>query len=452
MFRLAWPLSVAEMGWVLMNFVDLAFIGRVGPTAMAAIAIGNAVFIAFGIIASGSLLSLDALVSQSYGAGRNDECHRYLWAGLAFCFPAAIVLILIFVFIGPMLGRAGYSEEVISQVTVYLRALAWGIPPLMAYFAMRRYLQGLHLVGIIPFALFSANVINAVFDYVFIYGHFGVPAMGARGSGLATSLARYFMFGVLAFYILYKSRQRGVRIFHYASSALDFARVGEVLRLGLPAAGQIALEVGVFSASTLIAGRISAHAVASHQIALEMASFTFMVPLGIASATAVRVGHAIGRRDLAAATLSGWTGAVLSLFWMTFTALCFWIIPRPLVSIFTIDPAVTATAVTLLGVAAIFQLFDGLQVVLIGALRGTADTRTAMILNIVCWWIVAMPVSVWLCFNMGLGVVGIWIGLCVGDILIALLLGVAWHRRMQRLTREGISDSIAEAAEAAASE
>ncbi len=451
-FRLAWPLAVAEMGWMLMNFVDLAFIGRVGPSAMAAIAIGNAVFIAFGIIASGCLMSLDALVSQSYGAGRLEDCHRYLWAGMAFAAPAAAVLIVIFYFVGPLLAHAGYAPDVVAQITVYLRALAWGIPPLMAYFGMRRYLQGLHLVGIIPFALISANLVNAFFDYVFIFGHFGSPALGARGSGYATSVARLYMFAVLAGYILLKSRERRFHVMSYINSAFDWTRVRQVLVLGAPAAGQIALEVGVFSASTLIAGRLGPHAVAAHQIALEMASFTFMVPLGISAATAVRVGHAIGRRDLNAAGTAGWTGGVLALVWMTFTGLCFWLIPRPLVAIFTNDTNIASTAVMLLAIAAIFQLFDGLQVVMIGALRGTADTRTAMLLNIVGWWIVSLPASIYFCFTRGQGVVGIWVGLCIGDILIAILLGIAWHRRVQRLTREGITDSIALAAESAAQE
>ena len=452
MFRLAWPLAVAEMGWMLMNFVDLAMIGRVGPSAMAAIALGNAIFIAFGIIASGSLLSLDALVSQAFGAGRIDDCHRYLWSALAYCVPTSAVLMLIFYFVGPLLGLAGYAPEVVVQVTAYLRALTWGIPFLMGYFGMRRYLQGIHLVGIIPFALISANLVNAAGNYIFIYGHYGLPALGARGSGLSTSVARVYIFAVLAIYIAFKSTKLRYHVASFARGFFDHQRTAEIIRLGAPAAAQIALEVGVFSGSTLMAGRLGTQAVSAHQIALEMASFTFMVPLGISAATAVRVGHAIGRRDLPAATLSGWTGGALSLVWMTFTALCFWLIPRQLVSIFTNDPGITNLAVSLLMIAAIFQLFDGLQVVLIGALRGTADTRTAMFLNILGWWIVSLPISILLCFTFGRGVHGIWIGLCIGDILIAVLLGFAWHRRMQQLTREGISDQVALAAEAACQE
>ena len=435
-----------------MNFVDLAMIGRVGPSAMAAIALGNALFIAFGIIASGSLLSLDALVSQAFGAGRIDDCHRYLWASLAYCVPTSAALMLIFYFVGPLLGYAGYAPEVVVQVTAYLRALAWGMPFLMGYFGLRRYLQGIHLVGIIPFALISANLVNAACNYVLIYGHYGVPPLGARGSGLSTSIARVYIFAVLALYIAHKSSDLGYRVSSFARSFFDRQRITEIVKLGAPAAAQIALEVGVFSGSTLMAGRLGATAVAAHQIALEMASFTFMVPLGISAATAVRVGHAIGRRDLPAATLAGWTGGALSLVWMTFTALCFWLIPRQLIAIFTNDPGITHLAVMLLMIAAIFQLFDGLQVVMIGALRGTADTRTAMLLNILGWWIVSLPISILLCFNFGRGVYGIWIGLCIGDILIAVLLGFAWHRRMKTLTREGISDQVALAAEASCQE
>ncbi len=195
-----------------------------------------------------------------------------------------------------------------------------------------------------------------------------------------------------------------------------------IVRLGAPAAAQIGLEVGVFSASTLIAGRLGAVAVSGHQIALIMASLTFMVPLGVAQATSVRVGNAIGRRDAEAAYVSGWSGVALSASFMSCSAIVLWTLPLPIVHIFTYDPEVAKVGVSLLAIAAVFQFFDGVQVTAIGALRGSGNTRIAMITDLVGWWLIGLPLGAWLCFGRGWGVRGLWIGLSAGLISI----GCVW--------------------------
>ena len=435
LLRLALPLIGAELGWMLMNFVDLAMVGRIGSTALAAVSVGNAVYIIFAIVAEGMMMGLDAVASQAYGAGKLEECHKSLWAGLQLAVPLALAMVTVNWWSAPLLPALSIPTEVCAQATTFMHALGWSLLALVPYFALRRYLQAMHMVKVITFAMISANLFNAFFNWVLIYGHLGFPAMGAEGSGWSTTLARVYTMLVLGSYAAWQSRKRGFHLFSYAAHA-QWRLMREVVRLGGPAAGQIALEVGVFSASTLLIGRLGPIAVGGHQIALALASCTFMVPLGISSATAVRVGNAIGRRDIHAAEVSGWTGVTVSVSFMTCAALAFWLMPGALVALFTNDAAVSAIAVKLLAIAAVFQMFDGTQVTAIGALRGSGDTRWAMLSNIVGWWMIGLPIGAYLCFGRGWGAAGIWTGLCVGLIMIGCMLAFAWRRRMVRMKRD----------------
>lgn len=443
LLRLAVPLIVAEIGWMLMNFVDLAMIGRVGPTALAAVSVGSAIFIMFAIIGEGLMMGLDAVASQAYGAGRLQDCHRALWAALQMAIPLALTMIAAMWAMITLLPAIGIPRAVCAQAGTFVHALGWSLLALIPYFALRRYLQAMHMVKIITFAMISANIFNAFFNWVLIFGHLGMPALGPAGSGWSTTLARLYTMLVLGAYTAWQSRRRGFHLLSYVGKP-QWALMKELLRLGGPAAGQIALEVGVFSGSTLLVGRLGPTVVGGHQIALSLASFTFMVPLGVASATAVRVGNAVGRRDITAAARAGWTGVAMSVSFMSCAALAFWLVPGLLVRLFTTDASVAAVAVKLLAIAAVFQLFDGTQVTAIGALRGSGDTRTAMLSNIVGWWIIGLPVGAYLCFRRGWGAIGIWTGLCIGLILIGCVLAVAWRYRMERMRRELGSLSPAE--------
>jgi len=445
MLRLAVPLAMAELGWILMHIVDIAMVGRLGADAIAAVSVGTAVFHVFAIVSEGLLLGLDALVSQQYGAGKLDECHRSLWAAIQFALPLSLVMIVLIWAAVPVLPIIGIAPAVTGLTGPFLRALAWSLPPLLLFFGLRRYLQAMHLVRIIPFALISANLVNFGFNYALIYGRFGLPAMGPEGSGWSTTISRTYMLGVLVLYTLAQNRKRNFRIGRFVWP-LHGERIREIVKLGIPAAAQIGLEVGAFAASTLIAGRLGAVIVSGHQIAISMASLTFMVPLGIASATAVRVGNAVGRRDPEGANAAGWTGVGVSAAFMSMAAVVFWTLPHPIASIFTRDPQVLSLAVSLLLIAAVFQFFDGVQVTAIGALRGSGDTRTAMLTNIVGWWVVGLPLGAYLCFVRGWGAKGIWIGLCTGLILIGCILAVAWRRRvhwMRMATAEELQEPTA---------
>jgi len=435
LLRLAVPIVMGEVGWMSMNFVDIAMIGRVGPTALAAVSLGSAVFVVFAIVCEGLLLGTDAMVSQDFGAGRMAECFRTLWAGAQLALPLGVLCAGLVAASGWLLTPMGIAPEIVRQAKPFLYAMACGLPAQMGFVAMRVFLQGTHRVKMVAFAMVSANLINFVGNYALIYGHFGLPALSATGSGISTALARSYMACVLLGYMGWRNRREHWHLLHYAGEFYG-KRIGRIVRLGAPAAAQIALEVGVFSASTLVAGRLGAVAVSGHQIALIMASLTFMVPLGVAQATSVRVGNAIGRRDAEAAHVSGWSGVALSASFMSCSAIVLWTWPLRIVHIFTYDPEVAKVGVSLLAIAAVFQFFDGVQVTAIGALRGSGNTRIAMITDFVGWWLIGLPLGAWLCFERGWGVRGLWFGLSAGLISIGCVLAVAWRRRVEWLRRE----------------
>jgi MATE family multidrug resistance protein len=267
-----------------------------------------------------------------------------------------------------------------------------------------------------------------------IYGKFGFPAMGTQGSALSTVIARIYMAAAMFFFVLRHDRRTGSGLWR-VSRRPEVQRMWRLLKIGFPAAGQIAFEIGVFSFATAIVAKLDARSLAAHQIALSAVSFTYMVPLGISSAAAVRVGQALGRGDQAAARQEGWTGVRLAMLFMGTAAIAFLLMPELIARIFTPDKLVIAASDSLLAIAAIFQLFDGAQVVVTGALRGMGDSHTAAIVNLIAYWFIGIPAGWILCFNYGWGARGVWAGLCIGLVLIGITLLWTWHRKTRNWIR-----------------
>jgi MATE family multidrug resistance protein len=428
--RLAGPLVLAELSWVAMGVADTMMVGRLpnGPEAIAATSLGNVVFYVIGIFGGGMLLGLDTLVSQSHGAGRVDDCHRSLVTAVYLLAGLTPLLMLVVWVSAPLLYRAGIAASIIGLMRPYLWALLWSAPPLMLYIAFRRYLQGMNLVRPVAFAMVSANAVNVFCNWLLIYGKLGAPAMGVEGAGWATCISRIYMAGTLLCAILYYDRAHhtGLRA---ASMLPDLARLRRLLALGLPASMHMTLEVGVFAAATTLVARLGAVVLAAHQVALHTATVTFMVPLGISAAAAVRVGHALGRKDPDGAAGAGWTAIALGAGFMSLSAVGFLMAPRAILSLYTPDAEVLEAGVPLLVIAAFFQIFDGIQGVTIGALRGTGDTRTPMWSHLVADWLIGLPVGYYLCFHLGSGAAGLWIGLSLAMILAGIALLLAWRRR-----------------------
>lgn len=433
--RLAWPVIVAELGWMLMGVVDTVMVGRVAPEAIGAVGLGSILYFSAAIFGMGLLLGLDTFVSQAYGAGNLRECHRWLRDGIHLAVLATAPLMAVTIGIVAVLPVIGLHPDVQVLTRPYVLVVAWGSLPLLLYAAFRRYLQALHLVWPVMITLVAANLVNAGANWVLIYGNLGMPAMGVTGAAWATNIGRVFMAVSLLLVILRHEHAHKVGLFDVPFLRVEWDRLARLFRLGAPAATQLTAEVGVFGAVAALAGRIDPIALAAHQVALNLASVTFMMPLGLASAGAVRVGHAIGRRSVEDAASAGGSVIALALAFMSASALLFVAGAEPLVRLFTSDPAVVATGIALMRVAAAFQLFDGLQVVTTGALRGLGDTRTPMFTNLVGHWLIALPLAALAGFTYGHGVVGLWAGLCVGLTLVGLFLLGVWRRRIRHLRR-----------------
>lgn len=434
MLRLAGPVVVAELGWMAMGIVDTIMVGPLGAEATGAVGLGSNLFIALAIFGLGLMLGLDTMVSQEHGAGRDDLARRSLAQGVYLA--VALTPITFFAIRGilPRLPDWGILPEVVALTTPYLRALAWSTGPLLLFAAIRRYLQGVGVVKPITFALVSANLVNVAACWAFVYGHLGFRAMGVEGAGWATCIARVYLLAVLigAFAIHAPSLGDGTNPFRRWPGP-EWSRVRQLVGLGLPAAVQVTLEVGVFAAATMLAGRLDAESLASHQIVLNVSSLTYMVPLGIASAGAVRVGQALGRGEPRGASTSGWAALVIGAGFMLTSGVALLTLSGPIIAAFTGDPGVIATTARLFYLAAAFQLFDGVQVVATGVLRGAGDTRTPMICNLLAHWGIGLPLGYALGFVLGQGIVGLWVGLSLGLSLAGLVNLAAWWGKSRRL-------------------
>ena len=432
MVSLAVPVVLSELGWMAQGVVDNIMVGRLGPAAIGAVALGNAVYYTPCLFGIGLLLGLDTLVSQAYGRRDHDECHRWLAQGVylaCIVTPPLMILIAALSFGFP---RFGVIPEVAGLSGGYLRILNWGTLPLLLYGGTRRYLQGVGQVRVITLTYVLANLLNWAGDWVLIYGKLGFPALGVNGSAISTVIARVSMaVAMLAFAWRYE-RKRGHPLFaHWAGPQLE--RLRKLVGLGAPAAGQIVLEVGAWNLSTFSAGYLTPVALATHTIALNYASVSYMVPLGVSAAAAVSVGHAVGAGDLGRARRAGWLALALGTGFMVCAGIVFLVAPRPLIQLYTRDPQVLALGPTLFSIAAAFQIFDGIQTVSTGALRGLGETRVPMVANLVGYWVMGLPLGFSLCFVLKWGIYGMWIGLTLSLIVIATTLLMRWNRDSERV-------------------
>jgi MATE family multidrug resistance protein len=445
LLRLAFPLILGELGWVAMALVDTVMVGRMRDPSvnMAAAALAGVLFntCAFGI--GGVLLSLDTVIAQAFGADDVPAANRWLVHGVLLAVGLAALLLALFMATPLVLAHFPVDHEILSRAVPALRGLSWGVLPLLVYFALRRYLQAAHQARPIAFALISANLINAGFDWLLIYGHrfdiaghrFAVAAYGVTGSSWSTSLARVYLMLVLVIAVYRADRRHGFGLRH-VTLKIELAHLRRLFQLGAPAGGQILVEIAIFALVTSIIATFGALQLAGHEIALQCASTSFMVPFAISAATAVRVGHALGRlhtgqgtADEAAA--AGWSGIAAGAGFMLLAALLFVTMPARIAHLFTPDPTVIAAAVPLLLIAAGFQFFDGVQITATGAMRGAGRTTTPLYTHFVCYWVVGMPLGWGLAFHQHMAARGLWLGLLISLAGGAMVLVTAW----QRLTR-----------------
>ena len=430
MISLAVPVILAEVGWTTMGLVDTAIVGPIGPAAIGAVGLGSIVFLAVALFGMGMLLGLDTLVSQAFGAGRLDRCHHWLLQGVYLSLALMLPEMAVLYGVVASIPLWGLTPEVQALAVPYLRVVTLSVPPLMLYAVFRRYLQAMNTARPVTFALLSANLVNAAVGWSLVYGRFGLPALGAVGTGWATVMSRVYMAVVLLVAIRLRERRRDTGL-SGVSRRIDPAALRTLIGLGLPASIQLTLEVGVFAVATALVSRLAAAALAAHQIALNLWSFVFMVPLGLNSAGAVRVGHAVGRGDAGGVRRAGWTALAIGSAFTAMSALVFLLAGRTLVSAFSRDGTVLVIGPSLLAIAGLCLVFDGTQGVATGILRGLGETRIPMLVNLTAHWGFGLPLGYLACFHWGWGVRGLWMGLAAGLIVVGLTLVRTWAVRVR---------------------
>ncbi len=419
MVRLAVPVVLVQLGMMIMGTVDSMMLGRVSEQALAAGALGNTVHLALIIVPMGILMALDPLVAQAYGAGDHRRISRHLRQGLVMAVVLALPLALAMWNTRAALRLLGQQPGVVEAAAAYIRTVIPGSWAFLLFVVVRQTLQAMSVVRPTLIAIVVANAVNLLANYLLVFGHWGAPALGVVGSAWATSISRWVMLILLV--VLARPWLR--RYWLGGRRQLpDLRSYWRHLKLGVPIGIQLSLEMWVFSAVALMMGHLSARALAGHQIALNLAALSFMVPLGTAGAAATRVGNAIGRRDMPGARLAAAVCLALGAATMVISALLFWLAPELLSRLFTPDARIVAMAASLLPIAALFQVFDGIQVVGVGVLRGAADTRAPALFALVGFWGLGLPLGWILAFRWDQGPEGLWWGLTLGLFAVSILL------------------------------
>jgi MATE family multidrug resistance protein len=411
LLRLAAPIAFTQAGYALMGLVDTAVVGRLGAAPLGAVGVANGLFFALAVVGLGTMLGLDPLFAQAVGARDEERARELIWQGLWLSGLVTLSLALPIAAMPLVLAPAGVPEEIARDGRLFLWLRLPGLWPMLAFAALRSYLQASHRLRALVVATLLANVANFALDVALVFGRFGFPALGAPGSGLATSICSFLQFAVLAAAARPGARRR--------PRPLDLRKA---LSVGIPVGLQMGAEVGVFALVGVLAGRLGARSLAAHQVAISLASFTFCAAVGVGMAGTVRVGWAIGARDTPAARRSGLTAFAGGAGVMSIAALCFWLAPGALARMLTDQQEVISIAVPLLAVCAVFQLSDGIQGVGAGVLRGAGDTRFAFLANLLGHYAVGLPVAVLLGIKLEQGVIGLWWGLCAGLTAVAVSL------------------------------
>ena len=432
LIRLAFPVALSQVALFAMQIVDTMFVGRLGAIPLGGVSVANAYFGTVMVTGVGLLLGLDFWIAKSFGAGQTEEAHSYTAQGLWLATFIAIPSTLLLYFARSTFTFFGIDENINQQASVYLSLLCWSLYPTLIYIVLKQYLQALNNPVPTLVILIVANLVNILANWVFVFGHLGFTARGIEGAALATLVSRVFMIVALLIYLLIHEWNRKPSLLR-ASFKYSREKISQLTRLGIPASGQLLLEVSAFSLSTLMAGKLGAIPLSAHQIVLQIASITFMIPLGISSATSVRIAQALGGGQPKRAARIGWLALALGGGFMACTGIGLYVFQLPILGLFTDDRAIIQTAGTLLLIAALFQVFDGIQVVGSGALRGVGNTRTSMLSNLFGHWIIGLPTSYFLCLVLHYGIRSLWIGLSLGLISVALLLSSFWWLRTRKM-------------------
>lgn len=433
MFVLAVPIVLTQLAQIGLQTTDTIMMGWLGPQALAAGALATTIHMSVFLFGLGILISVSPVAAQALGQRKLRDVRRTVRQGMWLAIAIAVPLSTFLWFIGPFLLLAGQDPANAAMAQEYARYAVWSLLPMFGFVVLRAFVSVFSRPQSVLVITIAGVGLNALGNYALMFGHFGFPRLGLIGAGITTSVVAWLMLFLMIGFISVDRQFRRYAL-HVRFWRSDWPRFLELLKVGLPIGGSILAETGMFATASLLVGILGTYQLAGHAIALQCASVAFMVPLGLSQAATIRVGLAAGRCDR---TGIGQTGAVaftLGLGFMLCTAILFWVFPEPIVGLF-LDlnrPENTATigfAVAYLGVAALFQLVDGGQVVGAGCLRGLKDTQVPFIYCLIGYWAIGFPAGAFLAFPMGLGGVGVWTGLALGLAAVAVLAGWRFYRR-----------------------
>ena len=434
---LAAPVMVVQVGLYAMGAVDAAFMGRVSAAEFAAVALGHSLSFTVLGVGMGLLAALDPIVSQAHGAGEDEAITRALQRGLVLALALSLLIAVPFLFAEPLLRLFGQPAEVVPGASAFLRISIAGVPGFLLFVAQRQVLQATQRLRALVLVILAANALNALLDWILIGGHLGAPALGAKGCAWATVIARWALALSLP---LVAGPVLRARLWPPRPGLWNAAAFARTLHVGLPIGLSFGLEIGAFACVLVFMGQLGVRELAAHQVVMTLASASFMLPLSLSMAAAVRVGNAIGRGDPPAVRRAAKMSLALGAAVMSAAGALFLLVPFALARLVTGIPDVLALAVTLLPIAGVFQVFDGIQGVALGCLRGMADTRVPLVIHLVGFWGVAIPTSLYLGVERGLGARGLWWGLALGLFLVALV--QVW--RLRTRLRAGVARLVIE--------
>ena len=437
LLRIAGPLIVNNLSIAGMQFADAVMAGRLGAEALAAVAVGGSIWFLGFTVMLGLMMAISPIVARHYGAGNKELIGRYTRQGL---WLAVVLGMCIFtlaqLFVEPLLTFIGIDVGFRATTIGYAKAIMFGAPAICAFLAFRFTTEGIGYTRPIMYTSLLALASNVFLNYALMYGHFGFPAFGAVGCGIASAITMWLMVFVLGIYVYVQPIYKPLKIFD-RMAPLRFPVLKEILNLGMPIAVTITAEAGLFSAISILIGTRGAEITAAHQIALNFASTMFMIPLALSAAITIRTGHALGAGNAVLARFAGATGIWMSAFFMTCSAAFLLLFRDVVVSVYTSDPSVQAIAVSLLLMAAIFQIADGVQIGAAGALRGYKDTRMPMIINTFAYWALGFPLAYMAAITFQSPPAYIWAGFVLGLSVAAVLLTI----RFNRLSKRFLSDA-----------
>ncbi len=430
------PLVGAQLAQISMSFVDTVMAGNYHPDDLASVAIGSSFFMPFFTIAIGILMALSPIIAQLFGARELGSIGKKVRQGLWLSVLLSIPVILVLNHLGPVMLLLGFTSEVIRITSGYLFAVSWGIPAVLAFMVLRYFNEALGVTRPALYITLIGLVFNIFGNYTLIYGRFGFPELGAVGTGWATALVFWVMFLVMLGYTLGKKEYRRYRLFRDVRLP-ERRHIGEILRIGTPIGISMGMETSMFAVMALLMGTLGTTIVAAHQIAINFASITFMIPLGLSLAITVRVGQLYGKRHFRQSRFAGFAGIGLCTAIMCCAAVIMMLFPDRIASVYSNDPEVISMAAMLLIMAAIFQISDGLQVGGSGALRGLKDTKIPMIVNLTAYWIIGIPLGYTLGIVLEWGPRGLWAGLIAGLTIAAIMHNLRFHY----ITRTFLTDA-----------